>query len=219
MKTSVNIITVFIFFFYADLGAQNRYWVGGSGTWHDAAHWSLTSGGPGGASVPDSTNDVFFNALSFTADGQYVANLTTQIDLYCKSITFANIDDSIDFNFSAGTPGGIYTQARLIVYQHLTLSDMVSFDYDDGRVVLVGDLGRQVTFNGCIVGYFDIQVDENVNVVFVDQVNANKGASMESGNLFLNDDMMAGYFNVVVHDTATIDILARAKFSVGGGIV
>ncbi|MBK8111521.1 MAG: hypothetical protein IPK46_14940 [Saprospiraceae bacterium] len=206
MKTRISIFVTIYFLCVAVLSGQNRYWVGGSGTWHDAAHWSLTSGGAGGASVPDSTNDVFFNAQSFSADGQYVANLTTQLDLYCKSITFANIDDSIDFNFSAGTPGGIYTQARLIAYQHVTLSDKVSFDYDEGRVVLVGDLGRQVTFNGCIVGYFDIQVDENVNVVFVDQVNANKGATMESGNLFLNADMMAGYFNTVVHDTATIDI-------------
>lgn len=211
MKTRISLFITLYFLSVAVLCGQNRYWVGGSGTWHDAAHWSLTSGGPGGASVPDSTNDVFFNAQSFSADGQYVANLTTQLDLYCKSITFANIDDNIDFNFSAGTPGGIYTQARLIAYQHVTLSDMVSFDYDEGRVVLVGDLGRQVTFNGCIVGYFDIQVDENVNVVFVDQVNANKGASMESGNLFLNADMMAGYFNAVVHDTATIDIFFGSR--------
>jgi hypothetical protein len=211
MKTSVNIITVFIFFFYADLGAQNRYWVGGSGTWHDAAHWSLTSGGPGGASVPDSTNDVFFNALSFTADGQYVANLTTQIDLYCKSITFANIDDSIDFNFSAGTPGGIYTQARLIVYQHLTLSDMVNFDYDDGRVELVGSLNRQVQFNGSSVGYLDVKVDETVNVVILDEVIADHGASMTGGNLLLNGDVKSGYFSAIPHDTSTIDIFLGTR--------
>ncbi len=31
---------------------QQRYWVGGSGAWHDKAHWSAMPGGAGGASVP-----------------------------------------------------------------------------------------------------------------------------------------------------------------------
>ena len=89
---------------------------------------------------------MFFNAQSFSADGQYVANLSTDLEMYCKSITFANIDDTIDFNFTTGTPGGIWTQARLIVYQNLTLSDMVNFDYDDGR----GRAGGQCQQTGAI---------------------------------------------------------------------
>ncbi len=31
---------------------STKYWVGGSGNWGDAAHWSLTAGGPGGAGTP-----------------------------------------------------------------------------------------------------------------------------------------------------------------------
>ncbi|MFC7523503.1 Calx-beta domain-containing protein [Parapedobacter sp. GCM10030251] len=41
-----------------------RYWVGGAGDWNDAAHWSTTSGGPGGACIPTVANDVFFDANS-----------------------------------------------------------------------------------------------------------------------------------------------------------
>ncbi|HRG64294.1 MAG TPA: hypothetical protein PLV12_00750, partial [Saprospiraceae bacterium] len=193
MKTSVNLIVFFAFFTATSLTAQNRYWVGGSGTWHDAAHWSTTSGGAGGASVPTPANDVFFNAQSFSADGQYVANLSTDLEMYCKSITFANIDDTIDFNFTTGTPGGIWTQARLIVYQNLTLSDMVNFDYDDGRVELAGSVNRQVQFNGSAVGYLDVKVDETVNVVVMDEVIADNGASMTGGNLLLNGDIKCGY--------------------------
>ena len=43
----------------------DRYWVG-SGTWDgsNTTNWSTTSGGSGGASVPTSTDNVFFNASS-----------------------------------------------------------------------------------------------------------------------------------------------------------
>ncbi|MBK7944912.1 MAG: hypothetical protein IPJ85_06195 [Flavobacteriales bacterium] len=44
----------------AALLAQRRtlHWVGGSGAWSDAAHWSLHPGGVGGAAVPKATDDV-----------------------------------------------------------------------------------------------------------------------------------------------------------------
>lgn len=39
----------------------NRYWVGGSGNWNSTSKWSTTSGGASGASVPTSSDDVFFD--------------------------------------------------------------------------------------------------------------------------------------------------------------
>lgn len=44
----------------------DRYWVGGTAAWDGTAgtKWSATSGGPGGASVPTTADDVFFNASS-----------------------------------------------------------------------------------------------------------------------------------------------------------
>lgn len=44
----------------------DRYWVGGTASWDGTAgtKWSATSGGPGGASVPTSADDVFFDANS-----------------------------------------------------------------------------------------------------------------------------------------------------------
>ncbi|MBS1581925.1 MAG: SprB repeat-containing protein, partial [Bacteroidetes bacterium] len=37
---------------------RTKYWVGGSGAWSDAAHWSLTVEGRGGAGVPRNNEDV-----------------------------------------------------------------------------------------------------------------------------------------------------------------
>lgn len=44
----------------------NRFWVGGTASWDGTAgtKWSATSGGAGGASVPTSADDVFFDAAS-----------------------------------------------------------------------------------------------------------------------------------------------------------
>ena len=40
----------------------DRYWIASSaGNWNDTANWSTTSGGSGGASVPTSADDVFFD--------------------------------------------------------------------------------------------------------------------------------------------------------------
>ncbi|MGE0574066.1 MAG: hypothetical protein AB7I59_18135 [Geminicoccaceae bacterium] len=53
-----------------------RYWVGGAGDWSDTAHWSTSSGGAGGASVPTASDDVrldnnsnlISDAIRLTAD-------------------------------------------------------------------------------------------------------------------------------------------------------
>jgi hypothetical protein len=49
-----------------------RYWVGNLGTWTDIAHWSLSSGGAGGASVPGENDHAIIDANSFTSAGQYI---------------------------------------------------------------------------------------------------------------------------------------------------
>lgn len=58
----------------AGLPTTNLYWVGGSGNWHDPAHWATTSGGPATSQgcVPNAATNVHFDAQSFTAAGQQV---------------------------------------------------------------------------------------------------------------------------------------------------
>ncbi|WP_199417188.1 Ig-like domain-containing protein, partial [Chitinophaga silvatica] len=45
------------------IGAS-RYWIGGAGDWNDASHWSLSSGGAGGACIPTVGDDVYFDQNS-----------------------------------------------------------------------------------------------------------------------------------------------------------
>lgn len=66
---------------------ENRYWVGGTGNWSDAAnHWALTSGGiPNAANLPTETCDVFIDTnsgfdtggiLTITSNAAYCHNFT-----------------------------------------------------------------------------------------------------------------------------------------------
>ncbi len=61
------------------------YWVGGAGNWEDAAHWSLTSGGPSAGVVPDINNRVFFDENSFSAAG---ASVSINSNVSCYSFTW-----------------------------------------------------------------------------------------------------------------------------------
>jgi hypothetical protein len=49
----------------------NYYWVGGSGTWNatDTTNWASTSGGAGGAGVPTSADNAYFDGASDTGAG------------------------------------------------------------------------------------------------------------------------------------------------------
>jgi len=46
--------------------ARTLYWVNDGGNWNDASHWSVTSGGKGGAGIPGSADDVVFDLNSFS---------------------------------------------------------------------------------------------------------------------------------------------------------
>ena len=60
----------------------NRYWVGGTATWDATVgtKWSATSGGAGGASVPTSSDAVFFDQAS-------TYTVTLSGSLSCASLT------------------------------------------------------------------------------------------------------------------------------------
>jgi hypothetical protein len=66
----------------------NRYWVGGTGNWNtsNTANWSATSGGGGGASVPTSSDNAYFNGSS----GAGTVTITSTVpcnDLDCTGFT------------------------------------------------------------------------------------------------------------------------------------
>jgi hypothetical protein len=70
-----------------------RYWIGGSGDWNDANHWSTTSGGTGGACIPTVYDNVYFNANSgFTAVSKTVT--VNNGNAYCRNLDWSAATNS-----------------------------------------------------------------------------------------------------------------------------
>ena len=67
----------------------NRYWVGGTANWDGTAgtKWSATSGGAGGASVPTSADDVFFDANSGASTVTISTGNTGALSINCTGFT------------------------------------------------------------------------------------------------------------------------------------
>lgn len=72
----------------------SRFWVGGTGTWDasDTSHWSATSGGSSGASVPTSSDDVTFNGSS--GGGTCTVSATAN----CANLTTGAFTGTLNFN-------------------------------------------------------------------------------------------------------------------------
>jgi len=59
-------LLVFFVLLSLNTWAVRLYWVGGTGNFNDANHWSFESGGQGGAKSPTVSDDVYFDGRSFS---------------------------------------------------------------------------------------------------------------------------------------------------------
>lgn len=72
----------------------SRFWVGGTGTWDssDTTHWSATTGGSSGASVPGSSDTASFDANS--GGGTCTVNTTVAL----QQLSLNNYTGTLDFS-------------------------------------------------------------------------------------------------------------------------
>lgn len=109
-----------------------KYWVGNGGNWSDTAHWSLSSGGAGGASVPTIADSVIFDANSITTEGQTVIAYMYP-NFYCNGLDFSSIAVSFTFSLSSQSlkiAGGILRLSSLLV---------LTFSYSTKSILFVAD--------------------------------------------------------------------------------
>lgn len=98
--------------------AVTRFWVGGTGNWSDAAEWSATSGGAGGATAPLAQDTATFDANSFTAASQTV----TADKLYLgKDISFTGVTNTPTLAFT-GTTVNYHVLGSLTLVSGMTIT-------------------------------------------------------------------------------------------------
>src|SRR6185437_4318435 len=97
------LIALFFLAFTTGANAASRFWVGGTGTWDNATttHWSASTGGAGGASVPAATDTVTFDGSS--GGGTVTVNATINGTNTLVSITAGAFTGALDLNANTST--------------------------------------------------------------------------------------------------------------------
>jgi len=129
----------------------NRYWVGGTGTWDktDTSHWSASSGGAGGASVPVITDNVYVNANS--GSGTIIAKGGT----YCLDLDFTGYTGTWYGDLQGGNDQWFNIQGSLIFGAGMTLGG-TSY----GNLRMTG-VTRSITTNGVTITGIDFEISGN----------------------------------------------------------
>src|SRR5690554_5534223 len=161
---------------------QTLYWVGGSGNWNDASHWSLVNDGvyPAvGGCVPTPIDDVVFNNNS----GFSVGNNTVTLDgvgHYCHDMTWVG---------AQATPIIIGTTVNpLNVYGSMTLQNAMEYRVG-GTYFLSNNLGETITTNGTTVGNpgsVNVYFDGDGSWDFTDDFRGRVSITLTKGTLITN---------------------------------
>lgn len=174
-----------------------RYWVGGSGDWNDAMHWSNTSGGAGGACIPTTSNDVFFDANSgFTAASKTVTISVGNAYFHNMDWTGAANNPILDKNntWVAECWGGLVLNPNSFI---------------NGQLRMMG--AENVTISGSVKGNFDIDVRKisGSGVTMLDDFsNANANIRLTTGRFSMpgRTATLASISNFGIDNTIHLDI-------------
>ena len=89
-----------------------KYWVGNGGNWSDTAHWSSTSGGTGGASVPSTGDTATFDANS--ASSGYNVDVSAPILCHLDTTNQVNLSLNILSGGSLSLQEGISCSSLMV---------------------------------------------------------------------------------------------------------
>jgi len=117
---------------FAPFESGIRYWVGGTGNWYASTttHWSATSGGVGGYSVPTSSFPVVFDANSG------VGTVTISATANCQNLT------------CTGYTGTLTGSSALNVYGSMTLVNTMTYSVTGTLTFAATSTGMTITTAG-----------------------------------------------------------------------
>jgi hypothetical protein len=175
----------------------DRYWVGGTGSWDATAgtKWATTSGGTGGASVPTSADNVFFDANSGAV------TVTISALASCRNLNFTGF---------TGTLSGSQT---LVVYGSFTLVSGMTFSHSGtlqfengvgGAVQSINTAGKTLSTNTITFG----NNSSNGNYELASAITANSASFIVTRGTFTtnNYNVTASSLSSSNSNTRTINL-------------
>ena len=161
--------------------SQSLYWIGGSGNWNDAAHWSFNSGGISANKVPTSSNDAIFDNNSFT--GSLVVNIVGTNNV--KSLVGTNLRDPI---FFTGIPS-----SELYVNGDFVLNANTNFNANTTLYFSSNSLTKNdVSFGGQTLSNNVVFQNGNWNIKNLSVSNSNSVSFLKGNYDFNNSSLTAG---------------------------
>jgi len=150
---------------------KNLYWVNGTGNWDDSSHWSYQSGGEGGACLPTSNDNVFFDKNSFSKP-QEVVTINTSI-VNCKDMKW------IGAKFNPTLKSSI--RCKLAIYGSLFFIEKMNLDFIDMPMSLL----------------FKSHQDNNQIFIGTDEFFCYSLYFDGSGSWVLKDNLHVGYIGLI----------------------
>lgn len=201
------LIILLLLAFVSSSFASDFYWVGNSGNWNDASHWSTISGGKGEALVPGKFDNVIFDNQSFSS-----ANSSIQID---GNVQIKNLTISSKINFILSSD----INSEIEIYGSVNISSIFN-NKIKSKIRLKSNESETVGF-GWFLWYSDIYFEGTGTYKLISPIqNHNNSINHISGTLDLNGfDVLCGSFisnstnkKVLKSDKSTI--LAYNKWEV-----
>lgn len=126
------------------------YWVGGSGTWDASTttNWAATSGGAGGAGVPNNTDSVIFDANSGTAA---VVNVTATAVSDNVNVNKSDINLSLSGSPILCTQALIFTSGTITLNNNILTIGRLSSSNTNVRSIAFGTGNITLTLSNAVV--------------------------------------------------------------------
>lgn len=140
-------------FSFSPVPSKNLYWIGGSGNWNDAAHWTTSSTGSStGGCVPTPADNVFFNSYSGFTSTDNVVTLDG-LQQYCNNMTWNNAPNTPLITTGVNNYGGLQTtsayQNTLNIGGDLTLQN--GMQYKVYKTKFTSNTNSNITTNNVVM--------------------------------------------------------------------
>lgn len=164
------LFTLITTFYLATSFAADHFWIGGSGDWSDIAHWSATSGGPAGTTIPGVLDNAIFDASSGVTAGVVNFDVAVNVD----TLDFSNVLGGMVFSSTTFEPS-------IQINGSLLSNGLASFTWT-GIINMIPAANQSILSNGQLwTNVFEINGSASVNLT--DNFSSNTDFRVAMGGL------------------------------------